>query len=150
VDWRCLPFDQLGPAQLYALLVLRQRVFVVEQSCPYLDCDGNDPAAWHLWAEEQGGPPLAYVRILPPGEVYPEPAIGRVVTAPEVRRTGLGQELMRRAIAETQRLFGAVPIQIGAQLYLRRFYEGLGFVQTGGVYDEDGIDHVHMIREPNQ
>ena len=45
------------------------------------------------------------------------------------------------------KLFGKNSIKIGAQLYLKSFYESLGFVQVGDIYDEDGIDHIKMIRQ---
>ena len=42
-------FAALTVPELYAILALRQRVFVVEQACAYLDCDDHDQAALHLW-----------------------------------------------------------------------------------------------------
>jgi ElaA protein len=39
-----------------------------------------------------------------------------------------------------------MPVKIGAQLYLKRFYESLGFTQSSDVYLEDGIEHIKMIR----
>jgi ElaA protein len=51
---------------------------------------------------------------------------------------------MRQAIERARASFGPGPIRIGAQLYLRRFYEELGFVVAGDEYVEDGIPHVEM------
>ena len=48
ITWRWATFADLNLADLYALLALRQRVFIVEQRCPYLDADGLDAGAWHL------------------------------------------------------------------------------------------------------
>jgi ElaA protein len=141
LTWHERPFDALTVHQLYAIMVLRQRVFVVEQKCAYLDADGADAASRHLWAEQRGEI-VAYVRIVPAGEKFAEVSIGRVITAPETRGTGLGRELMRRAIAAS----GAVPIRIGAQAHLERFYGELGFVRASDVYDEDGIPHIEMLR----
>ena len=82
--WQALSRDEL-----YALLALRQEVFVVEQRCAYLDADGHDPEAAHLWATAAGGADLiAYCRIFPAGVKYPEASIGRVVSAGAARRTG--------------------------------------------------------------
>ncbi|MGE0707280.1 MAG: GNAT family N-acetyltransferase [Planctomycetota bacterium] len=144
--WRCLPLAALTPHELYRVLDLRTRVFVVEQTCPYRDTDGLDldPGALHLLGE-RGQALVAYARLLPPGLAYPEPAIGRVVTAPEARRGGLGKALMLRAIEEVEARWPG-PIQIGAQRYLERFYGELGFAPVGEPYLEDGIPHVHMIR----
>jgi len=140
-----VPFDELGTAALYRILQLRQAVFVVEQNCVYQDLDGIDPVSWHLGCWE-GEELLAYTRLVPPGVSYAEPSIGRVLTAARVRRSGLGRELMQRSLDEAARLFGRVALQIGAQKYLRRFYESLGFEVVGPEYLEDGIPHLHMVR----
>jgi ElaA protein len=139
--WHLRAFDELATAELYALVALRERVFVVEQRCAYLDADGLDPLARHLWAS-RGEDLVAYLRILPAGAKFAEVSLGRVVTAPAVRGTGVGRELMRRGIAAA----GAVPIRIGAQAHLERFYGELGFVRASDVYDEDGIPHIEMLR----
>ena len=145
VAWRCAAFAELSTLELYRILALRQAVFVVEQTCVYQDADRVDPACWHLGAWEDGRL-LAYARLVPPGVTFPEPSVGRVISAPAARGAGLGREVMRRALVEAERLFGRVPLQIGAQSYLRRFYEGFGFVVQGPEYLEDGIPHLHMVR----
>ena len=142
-DW--LPFDRLSGREVHDVLQLRSRVFVVEQTCPFLDADGVDPSCWHALGRE-GGVLVATARIVPPGLKYEEPAIGRVVTAPEVRRTGAGRALMTSAIAQVQRLYPGQRIRLGAQRYLERFYGSFGFVPVGEPYDEDGIPHVEMLR----
>jgi ElaA protein len=141
LTWREHAFDELSARELYAILALRQRVFVVEQTCAYLDADGADAASRHLWAEDAGAL-RAYCRIVPAGVKFAEVSIGRVITAPEARGTGLGKELMRRALAAC----GAVPVRIGAQAHLERFYAELGFHRTSEPYLDDGIPHVDMLR----
>ncbi len=143
--WNLVPFSDLSVAELYDLLALRQLVFCVEQKCPYLDCDGKDQASLHLLGREPSGRLVAYARLVPAGVTFEEPSIGRVVSHPDVRRSGMGRELMRQAIARTLTTFGPHPIRIGAQLYLKRFYEDLGFDVASPVYDEDGIPHVQML-----
>jgi ElaA protein len=143
--WNVTAFSDLRVLELYEILALRQLVFSVEQKCAYLDCDGKDPQALHLLGRDPAGRLVAYARLLPPGLGFVEAAIGRVVSHPDVRRTGLGRELMRQAIARTHAAFGPQPIRIGAQVYLRRFYEELGFAATGAFYDEDGIPHLEML-----
>ena len=44
-------------------------------------------------------------------------------------------------------LFGKVPIKIGAQLYLKKFYESFGFIQWSDMYLEDGIEHIKMLKQ---
>jgi ElaA protein len=145
VNWLWLPFDRLSVRQLHDVLQLRARVFVVEQACAYLDVDGADPQCWHgLGVVDRVL--VASARLVPPGLKYEGPAIGRVVTAPEVRRSGLGRELMREAIAQTQQLFPGQTIHLGAQRYLERFYASFGFTPVGAPYDEDGIPHIDMQR----
>jgi ElaA protein len=143
-EW--LPFDRLSPRQLHDVLQLRQRVFVVEQRCAYLDVDGLDPRCWHGLGTNAEGTLVATARLVPPGLAYEEPAIGRVVSAPEARRHGYGRQLMREAIAQVKRLYPGQGIRLGAQRYLERFYTELGFEPVGEPYDEDGIPHQSMLR----
>ena len=89
---------------------------------------------------------VAYTRLIPAGESYDEASIGRVVTSPTIRSTGAGKELMQRSVETLYELFGKQPIKIGAQLYLKKFYESFEFYQCGDIYLEDGIEHIHMIR----
>ena len=147
--WNLVPFAQLTAQELYDALALRQLVFCVEQNCPYLDCDGKDQASLHLLGREASGRLVAYARLVPAGVTFAEPSIGRVVNHPDVRRNGIGRELMREAIARAVSTFGQRPIRIGAQLYLKRFYEELGFAVASPEYDEDGIPHVQMLLTPS-
>lgn len=142
--WSCFAWTALDRDRLYAVLNLRERVFVVEQACAYLDCDGNDPKTLHLLGHADGTL-AAYARIVPPGVFYEEPAIGRVVVDPAWRSGGRGRALMREAIARTHAHFGARSIRINAQVYLERFYRELGFVPASEPYDEDGIPHLAML-----
>ncbi|MFC7208446.1 GNAT family N-acetyltransferase [Comamonas endophytica] len=77
---------------------------------------------------------------------YPEPSIGRVMTLPRFRGHRLGRALMAEAIRFTELQYPGAAIQIGAQVYLRRFYGSFGFDAVGEAYDEDGIPHVDMLR----
>lgn len=145
--WRHARYDELTVDELYRILALRQEVFVVEQACPYQDVDGRDRDATHLWTDDDAGAhTLAYARLFAPGVRYPEACIGRVVSAPSTRRTGLGRALMAEAIARLHAAHGPVAIRISAQRYLERFYGELGFVTTSPEYLEDGIPHVEMVR----
>lgn len=144
--WQQATFEQLSSSDLYDALVLRSLVFVVEQKCIFLDMDGKDPKTQHLLGRDDSDRVVAYTRLVPPGVSYVEPSIGRVVTHPDVRRTGAGRELMRESIARVRVLWPGLPIRIGAQRYLERFYGELGFVRCGADYVEDGIDHLPMLR----
>ena len=148
--WRLSPYAQLTLDELYAVLQLRQRVFIVEQSCPFIDADGADDRAWHLmgWTQDGEGRPLlgAYARLFAPGAMYAEASIGRVVTHPDVRRGGVGRALMWQALRQVAALAPGAAVRIGAQRYLEHFYASLGFVAEGEGYVEDGIPHVEMVR----
>lgn len=139
---------ELTRDELYAVMALRQEVFVVEQRCAYLDADGDDPKAAHLWAAGEGGEyPIAYCRIFPAGVKYPEASIGRVASAGAARRTGAGRALMVEALRLMDRDAGATAVvRISAQAYLRRFYESFGFAVVSEPYLEDDIPHVEMLR----
>ncbi len=144
LKWIFKSFTELTAAELYAVLQLRNEVFVVEQNCIYQDADGKDQQTWHLmgWHEEEL---VAYTRIIPPGVSYAEASIGRVVSSPKYRRTGIGIELMKESIERCCNQFGNGPIKIGAQVYLTKFYQSFDFVQSSGEYLEDGIPHIEMI-----
>lgn len=146
MKWICKKFDELSPHELYAIMQLRNEVFVVEQDCVYQDADNKDQPGFHFmgWSDEKL---VAYTRILPPGLSYTEASIGRVVTSPSVRNGGIGKELMEKTIDQVYKLYGTGPIKIGAQLYLHKFYTTLGFNQTSDIYLEDGIEHIEMVRE---
>lgn len=149
ISWQCTAFQDLTPDDLYAAMQLRQRVFVVEQTCPYMDADGSDQKATHVfgWVTEDGRRRLiAYARLFPPRVKYAEASIGRVVTHPDVRGAGAGQALMREAIGRIESEGWGKEIRIAAQMYLERFYEGFGFQRVTDPYTEDDIWHVDMQR----
>jgi ElaA protein len=148
MQWTLKPWADLTCDELYAVMVARQEVFVVEQNCPYLDADGWDSRALHLWATPDDALVVhAYLRVFAPGVRSVEASLGRVITTQAGRGTGLGRELLKRGIETVRERFGAVRIRIGAQKYLVRFYGDFGFVSLGDDYLEDGIVHVEMLRE---
>ena len=143
MKWITKTFDQLSLHELYSILQLRARVFIVEQECPYQDLDDKDQQAWHLYGEENGKM-LAYARLLPQNVNYPEPSIGRVIVDPSLRGRNIGKELMNRSIAKCEELFKTKKITLSAQCYLIKFYNELGFKEEGEEYEEDFIPHVKM------
>lgn len=143
----CKPFDALTPHELYDMLRLRSEVFVVEQNCVFLDMDDKDQQCHHILLYNEGQVLVATARLVPKGVAYPDyMSIGRIVTSQLVRGKGVGKVLVQLGIEECNRLFGKEPIKIGAQLYAKKFYESFGFEQVSEVYDEDGIDHIKMIK----
>ncbi|MBA3646631.1 MAG: GNAT family N-acetyltransferase [Gemmatimonadaceae bacterium] len=149
IEWQWAAFSELAPIELYEAMALRQRVFVVEQDCVYQDADGRDSAAWHLlgWATGSGKTTLfGYARVFEAGARYAEMSIGRIVSAPEVRGSGVGRAIVREAMRKCTELWPKQPIRIAAQRRLEQFYEAFGFAAAGDPYDEDGIDHIDMVK----
>lgn len=144
ISWSFKPFDQLTQPELYAILRLRSEVFVVEQNCVFLDMDNKDEYCEHIMAW-QGSLLAAYSRIVPAGISYVESSIGRIVTSPAARGSGIGRELLVKSIDCLYTLYGKCDIRIGAQYYLKNFYTSFGFVQKGEIYLEDGIEHIEML-----
>ena len=142
--WTISTLTELSATRLLEILRLRSEVFVVEQQCIYIDPDEFDEQALHLYATD-ADKVVAYARILKPSTRFIEPSIGRVLTASSHRRTGLGKELMSRAVQECCNRFEHTVIRISAQCYLQKFYTDLGFIIDSEEYDEDGIPHVEMV-----
>lgn len=138
-------FDELTNDELYQILQLRSEVFVVEQNCVFQDIDNKDQQSYHHLCMIDGI--LAgYTRLMPAELSYNEISIGRVVTAPAFRGIGLGKDLMQKSVEACEKLFEETTIRIGAQLHLSKFYNSIGFIESGEPYDEDGILHIEMVR----
>lgn len=146
VVWRIKYFEELSTKELYEILKTRQEVFVVEQTCYYLDADGSDEKAVHIWGEAEGKI-VAYCRIFQPNIKYKQASIGRVLTSPEFRGQNLGKVLMQIALQSIEIRFKTKAVKISAQDYLLKFYSDLGFIDTGKKYLEDDIPHTEMIKE---
>jgi ElaA protein len=145
MNWHLKTFDELHHKELYEILRVRSEVFVVEQNCVFLDMDNVDQLCHHCFLMTDDNQLVAYTRIVPPGISYAECSIGRVITSPRFRGLQYGIQVMERSIAYCAHLYGQVAIKIGAQLYLKHFYESFGFQQCGIQYDEDGIIHIPML-----
>jgi ElaA protein len=149
LTWHIKHHCELHPRELYALLELRSRVFVVEQNCAYQDVDGQDLLAdtHHLLAWRDGEL-VAYLRLLDPSTQDGDVVIGRVVIAPQARGSGLGHQLMARAVAACLEHWPGEPIYLSAQAHLQDYYARYGFVAVTEPYLEDDIPHIGMRRQP--
>ena len=144
-DFKIKPFKTLSLVELYQILQLRSEVFVVEQNCVYQDIDGKDKKALHVLGMHEGVL-VAYARLFQPGDYFEQASIGRVIVNPAYRDKKWGHDLMTAAIQGIAEHYGETNITISAQLYLKRFYESHGFVQTSDMYLEDDIPHIEMKR----
>ncbi|MBT3851463.1 MAG: GNAT family N-acetyltransferase [Gammaproteobacteria bacterium] len=147
IKWKS--FSALTKDELYALLNLRQQVFVVEQDCPFIDADFKDQDCDHLLAY-QDNELVGYLRVVKPGKQYHGPEIGRVLTAEKIRREGAGKILTQEAIEFCATKYAGQEISISAQHRLQDFYRDFGFIVQGEVYLEDDIDHIKMTLTPKK
>ncbi len=146
IRWQWKAWHELTLKELEAMLALRQSVFIIEQNCPYPDIDGKDDQAVHLmgWLNHKL---VATLRVFPKYEPYDnKSSLGRVCTHMDVRRFGMGRTMMQQAVDFIDEHYPEQATQIGAQHYLKRFYESFGFEQCSEPYDEDGIEHILMLR----
>ncbi|MCT4508272.1 MAG: GNAT family N-acetyltransferase [Tepidibacter sp.] len=144
MNWVLKKFEELNIKELYKILQVRNEVFILEQKCPYQDCDGNDEISYHLFLEDNEEI-LCYLRIIPKEIAYYEVSIGRVLVSKNKRKKGLAREMMLIAIDFIERKLNEKSIRISAQKYLVNFYKSLGFKEVSDVYLEDGIEHVEML-----
>lgn len=148
MNWTISKFDSLTAIDLYKILQIRAEVFVVEQNCPYLDIDNKDthPETRHLYAINDDEEIIAYARLIPPNLSFENTSsIGRVLVKESARNGDLGKSLMQQAIECTLQIWPNIDIKIGAQYYLLKFYESLGFEVVSELYLEDDIEHVDML-----
>ncbi|MEX9250926.1 GNAT family N-acetyltransferase [Pseudenterobacter timonensis] len=151
IEWQDLHHSELNVPALYALLKLRCEVFIVEQTCPYQDIDGDDLVGEnrHIlgWKE---GELVAYARILKSEEPVDPVVIGRVIVSSKARGEKLGYQLMEQALLACEKQWPDKALYLGAQAHLQAFYAHFGFTPVTPVYDEDGIPHIGMAREAKQ
>ena len=147
MEWKIKRFNELTIDELYDILTLRSKIFVVEQECAYQDVDGADRSSYQLFGYEPDGRLAGNLRILDPGQTFDEPAIGRVAVEASLRGKGYARQMMERALSFMTEELGAKQIKIEAQVYLVEFYKSLGFRAVSESFLEDGIPHVNMTWE---
>lgn len=150
VEWASSSLAALDVVTLHRIYQLRQQVFVLEQRCLYADIDALDEQAIHVLGVDAEQQLLAYLRILPPGAQYSEPAIGRVVVAQSARGKGVGRELIDEGMRVLHQHYVNANIRLSAQSHLVALYEAAGFESVGEPYLEDDISHQEMLRTMSQ
>lgn len=137
-------FEELSKDELYALAKLRQQVFIIEQNSIYLDLDDCDQQAIHYLDFNTQGELIAYAR-------YRSTAadalvkIERVVLAGQARGIGLGKALIKTMLQDIQSAHPLAQISLSSQVEASKFYQRLGFVEVGEVYDDGGVMHIGMV-----
>ncbi|MCM7513614.1 GNAT family N-acetyltransferase [Enterobacter hormaechei] len=151
IQWQDLHHGELTVQSLYALLRLRCEVFIVEQTCPYQDIDGDDLVGEnrHIlgWRGDDLG---AYARILKSEDDFDPVVIGRVIVSGSARGEKLGYQLMEKTLEACKKRWPDKALYLGAQAHLQSFYAHFGFAPVTEIYDVDGIPHVGMAREAKQ
>lgn len=145
IEWSWQRFSNLSGEEMHEMLSLRQKVFIVEQECAYLDADELDKQSWHLLGRQNDGRLVAYARLNFPNTRYTESSFGRVLTTKEIRGVGAGRRIVEACIQKSIQEYPSSNIRISAQTYLTKFYQGFGFKSIGDPYDDEGVEHVDMI-----
>lgn len=71
--------------------------------------------------------------------------VGRVATLEDYRRQGVATALMA-FIEDYAKDQGIPELVLHAQMHVKDFYERLGYVAEGGIFQEADIDHVRMTK----
>jgi ElaA protein len=154
ISWANKSFAELTLIELYEILALRQKVFMIEQQDIYLDADGKDINAIHLIAYSDGDEDLekkiiAYARIILPDAKnnLETTSFGRVIVDKNHRGTGLAKNLIQQVLGYLRNsIYAKYPIKISAQAYLINFYKKFGFETVGEIYLDGTIEHIDMIK----
>tara|TARA_B100001778_G_C18470289_1_gene575445 strand:- start:278 stop:715 length:438 start_codon:yes stop_codon:yes gene_type:complete len=143
INWLILDFKEINNFNLYQLLKLRSKVFVVEQNCVYQDLDDKDQKAKHIIGVYDNQV-IACSRVLFEKGYY---LIGRIIVEKKYRRKNIGQIIVNKSIQYILSINKKNKIKISAQARLNDFYIKLGFIKKGKKYMEDGILHQAMYYE---
>lgn len=121
---------------------LRYTVFVEEQNVPIeLERDEHDETdATHFIAVDEGET-VGTARILIKGDAV---KVQRVAVDKSKRGTGLGRRLMLHIMDHAPTIAGVTTIVLDAQMDALPFYDKLGFVAEGGIFDDASIPHRTM------
>ncbi len=133
-------FNELTNEELYQILDLRLKVFVMEQAILYTDTDYKDQNSIHYMIKDHDVV-ISYLRLCLPGVKYNEYALSRIVTDSKYRKFGLATKLIIESMKDIQ----GEPVRISGQAYLKGYYEKLGFKVVKGPYMEEDILHYEML-----
>ncbi len=144
MDLQVIHYSYLTKNQLYQLLYLRIKIFVVEQNCPYQELDDLDKISYHVLGTIDQT--LISIGRIVPNEKEKQILIGRIAVNDNHRKNGYALKMMNEIIYFININFSNFEIALSAQTYLKEFYISLGFKAHGETYLEDGIPHIYMIK----
>lgn len=139
---RWLDFEQMSCQTLYAVLKLRQDVFMLEQQSLYEDIDGHDESSQHLLLFRENKL-CGYLRLLITAQTA---KLQRIVLSPDVRGLGYGKILLNSALRRVADCDDVTAVKLSAQVQASAFYAQFGFAQSSEPYDDGGIMHIDMVR----
>ena len=126
-------------------VTVRREVFIEGQGVPEsLEVDDHEPDCRHFVAYD-GSEPVGAARLRPLGDG--EAKVERVAVVESRREEGWGARLMD-AVEDAARKAGVDTLVLHAQTPVEGFYERRGYRTTSDVFEEAGIPHVEMEREP--
>ena len=150
--WEEATLSQCTPRDVLDFAKLRTDVFFLEQHINEEEIDtwDADEQTVHLWVRD-GETMVGYARIVTRDDPADDDrgvrvSLGRLVVDPAYRSRGIARGLMERALEIT----GSEPVVLHAQTYIQDFYASLGFEPFGEAFDEAGIDHIRMLRQPTR
>ena len=140
-------FNELSLDELYSILKIRQEVFIVEQKCFYLDCDGLDKQAMHFLGVKNQKL-IAYMRVVKTTNENREECLvlGRILVVKKQRELGIGYTFVENVITILNKKFPYFSMEMSAQTYLIDFYKKFNFKVFGEEYLDAGIPHIKMIK----
>ena len=141
IIWKEKKFKDLSNIELYKILQLRSKIFVVEQNCVYNDLDNLDFEAYHIFCCSEKNI-IGYSRIIDKKENI---VIGRIIVEKNLEKGNRREAGKKKSIRTAKRKIGKKSIIISAQKQWDSFYKKLNFKCTGKEYLEDGIPHQQMI-----
>ncbi len=120
-------------------MLVRGYVFVVEQEIDWeIEYDGLDNQCI-LFTAYLGDLAIGAARLY-------KNKVGRVATLKEYRNQGVATEIMKaieRYASENEMPY----LKLHSQLYVKDFYEHLGYTVKGDIFQEAEIDHVLMTKD---
>ena len=144
--WNVKKFNELTINELYQILYLRVKTFVVDQERIYQEVDNKDQKAFHIFKQDKNGEVVAYARIFLVDN-NKKVSFGRVVTSDKVRGQGLGGKLLDQIMESIRDFFPNKEIVIEAQIQVQGFYERVNFKSIGDPFIYKSTPHIKMIHQ---
>ena len=139
MGFKAKEFDELTTTELYEILKARAEIFVAEQKIIYVDMDDID-YRWRHFFLENDGKVIAYLSAFYEDESTVH--IGRVLSLKH--GTGLGKEVLEKAIDDIKRNMKCAGIRLNSQSYAVGFYEKSGFKTVSEEFLIENIPHYTM------